>query len=180
MVLRKQYRMWSRRCLTVWRGSLQQARPPASLSFSLRRCPMQLCLTSQPHGRPRVHPRQRSAHQNTYCGRVEGAAALSALVTELPVVCCGCGGNRSIAVHCRPVEAGSDKSSASGAVQPDRELPTAFVQDMLMTDPVQALGLRVMHAPGATLEFVSLEEAKTELSAASYWHKTYYCSASCT
>lgn len=43
------------------------------------------------------------------------------------------------------------------------ELPTAFVQDMLMTDPVQALGLRVTRAPGATLEFVSLEEAKTEL-----------------
>lgn len=53
----------------------------------------------------------------------------------------------------------------SGGSPPQSELPTAFVQDMLMTDPVHALGLRVTRAPGATLEFVSLEEAKTELRA---------------
>eukprot|EP00892_Ulva_mutabilis_P007084 jgi/Ulvmu1/4748/UM020_0032.1 len=61
------------------------------------------------------------------------------------------------------LDAGVARGTGSLAAPPERELPTAFVQDMLMTDPVQALGLRVMHAPGATLEFVSLEEAKTEL-----------------
>ena len=91
-------------------------------------------------------------------------AVLAYHMCVVPVVPGAC---RTIAMPCRPVQAGSDIDNGRGAVQPDRELPTAFVQDMLRTDPVQALGLRVMHAPGATLEFVSLEEAKTELSAAS-------------
>jgi hypothetical protein len=47
----------------------------------------------------------------------------------------------------------------------EKDLPTAYVQDMLTTDPVHELGLRVTRISSSTLEFVSLSEAKTELSA---------------
>jgi hypothetical protein len=65
---------------------------------------------------------------------------------------------------CRPLpEASSEQRAAARRLAGERDLPTAFVQDMLQTDPVHALGLRVIRATEATLEFVSLGEAKMEL-----------------
>lgn len=64
---------------------------------------------------------------------------------------------------CRPgarVETGAKEQGS-----PDKDVPTAYVQDMLTTDPVHELGLRVTRLSSSTLEFVSLSEAKTELSA---------------
>ena len=56
--------------------------------------------------------------------------------------------------------------TSSAAQEPaDKEVPTAYVQDMLATDPVHELGLRVTRISSSRLEFVSLSEAKTEMSA---------------
>lgn len=85
----------------------------------------------------------------------------------------GCGGllsmpswlfsHRTMFGVCRPgasVEAGAKVQEPT-----DRDVPTAYVQDMLSTDPVHELGLRVTRVSSSTLEFISLSEAKTELSA---------------
>lgn len=74
-----------------------------------------------------------------------------------------CSASMKVTSACRAVAVQQGANAGGGL--PQSELPTAYVQDMLMTDPVHALGLRVTRAPGATLEFVSLEEAKTELRA---------------
>lgn len=50
------------------------------------------------------------------------------------------------------------------------DLHTAFVEDMLATDPVVALGLRIASRGPATLEYVSIDEARTDLSALAICH----------
>ena len=73
--------------------------------------------------------------------------------------------------------AGNNATAAAGSHTPvpqpgpatsattSKELQTAFVQDMLAIDPVVALGLRVASRSPATLEYVSIDEARIELSA---------------
>lgn len=61
--------------------------------------------------------------------------------------------------------------NASGPPQEEstpKELQTAYVQDMLAIDPVVALGLRVASRPPATLEYVSIDEARADLRALPY------------
>lgn len=60
-------------------------------------------------------------------------------------------------------EAGDAVCSQPGE---DKDLQTAFVQDMLSTDPVVALGMRVAAASGsAVLEYISIDEARADLRA---------------
>lgn len=70
-----------------------------------------------------------------------------------------------VGVGCRTATPAALEAASNPVDADEKEVPTAYVQDMLQTDPVHALGLRVTRAPSATLEFVSLGEAKTELSA---------------
>lgn len=62
-------------------------------------------------------------------------------------------------------EGAQPPDSDASAQPPDRELDTAYVQDMLATDPVVALGLRVVGVTPEALQYVSIDEAKQDLSA---------------
>lgn len=64
---------------------------------------------------------------------------------------------------------GAQDCAAASSDSDERDLQTAFVQDMLATDPVLALGMRVAAASGSDLlEYLSLDEAKADLSAPSH------------
>jgi hypothetical protein len=62
---------------------------------------------------------------------------------------------------------GKPPNAPSRDASPDKELHTAYIQDMLATDPVTALGLRIAGSGSATLEYVSIDEAKQDLRAPS-------------
>ena len=63
-----------------------------------------------------------------------------------------------------PQQPGGSSAEAVTAQEPEKDLDTAYVQDMLATDPVVALGLRVVGSTSAALEYVSIDEAKQDLS----------------
>ena len=60
-----------------------------------------------------------------------------------------------------------DITSGAAALQEDadEQLHTAYVEEMLATDPVVALGLRVVGAPPLQLQYVSVDEARGDLRA---------------
>jgi hypothetical protein len=57
------------------------------------------------------------------------------------------------------------EGEAGQATSESADLQTAFVEDMLATDPVVALGLRIASRGPITLEYVSIDEARADLSA---------------
>ena len=88
-----------------------------------------------------------------------------------PRVCRGAGANVG-AKH----EAKSSHSATSSR-ESDKDLDTAFVQEMLATDPVVALGMRVASAGLAspTLEYISIDEARADFSALQWFHDSTSC-----